>query len=122
MDLLQVAAAGSSATAAAAAPLGRRCGSRLLLLVQRQGPPVLVAQGAGPRNAPGTVAEPRLLLLLLLLGRLPLLEEVLLGTAAAWRLRDRLLLRNGCGIDISTNPRWEGMQLSNWVVRCAGWV
>ena len=68
-----------------------------LLLVQRQGPPVLVAQSSstGLRNAPGTVAEPRLPRLGLLL-RLPLLEEVLLGTTTG-RLSDRLLLWNGCG-------------------------
>ena len=114
MDLLRGAAAGRPATAAAAAPLDRDGGGGgmdllRLLLVQRQSPPVLVAQSrssttaaaAAARefarfgNAPGTVAEPRLPRLGLLL-RLPLLEEVLLGTTT-WRLSDRLLLWNGCG-------------------------
>ena len=84
----------------------------LLLLVQRQSPPVLVAQSSstGLRNAPGTVAEPRLRLLLRLLLRLrlPLLEEVLLGTTTG-RLSDRLLLWNGCGRQSIMGLVWFGL-------------
>ena len=83
-----------------------------LLLVQRQSPPVLVAQSSstGLRNAPGTVAEPRLRLRLLLRLRLPLLEEVLLGTTTG-RLSDRLLLWNGCGGQSMIGLVWFGLVL-----------